>query len=35
MWFLPLYAEEDFRRIPALNGIDFPIRSDLEPQDRW
>ncbi|GAQ82065.1 S-acyltransferase [Klebsormidium nitens] len=35
IWLLPLYTEEDFRRIPALNGLDFPVRSDLESQDRW
>ncbi|KAG0568950.1 hypothetical protein M758_6G051500 [Ceratodon purpureus] len=32
-WFLPLYDKEDLRKITALNGLDYPIRSDLEGQE--
>lgn len=30
LWFLPLYAKEDLERIPALQGLDFPVRLDVE-----
>ncbi|OMO64201.1 Zinc finger, DHHC-type, palmitoyltransferase [Corchorus capsularis] len=30
LWFLPLFSEEDLNNIPALRGIDFPTRSDVE-----
>ncbi|KAG9445176.1 hypothetical protein H6P81_016516 [Aristolochia fimbriata] len=29
-WFFPLYATEDLENIPALRGLDFPVRSDVE-----
>ncbi|XP_077248445.1 DHHC-type zinc finger family protein [Tasmannia lanceolata] len=29
-WFLPLFSAEDLERIPALQGLDFPTRSDVE-----
>uniref|UniRef100_A0A7I4BYX1 S-acyltransferase n=1 Tax=Physcomitrium patens TaxID=3218 RepID=A0A7I4BYX1_PHYPA len=32
-WFLPLYDKEDLRKITALNGLDYPMRSDLEGQE--
>lgn len=28
-WLLPLYAEEDMRKIPALHGLDFPCKPDI------
>lgn len=30
MWFFPLFSKEDVDKIPALHGLDFPIRADLE-----
>ncbi|XP_049936285.1 probable protein S-acyltransferase 12 isoform X3 [Nymphaea colorata] len=29
-WLLPLYSKEDLEKIPALQGLEFPIRSDAE-----
>lgn len=29
-WFLPLLSTEDLENIPALKGLDFPTRSDIE-----
>ncbi|KAK0580274.1 hypothetical protein LWI29_000184 [Acer saccharum] len=29
LWFFPLFSKEDLDNIPALNGIEFPIRSDV------
>eukprot|EP00268_Persea_americana_P016495 TRINITY_DN1781_c0_g2_i11.p2 TRINITY_DN1781_c0_g2~~TRINITY_DN1781_c0_g2_i11.p2 ORF type:complete len:146 (-),score=28.52 TRINITY_DN1781_c0_g2_i11:818-1255(-) len=29
-WFLPLLSMEDLENMPALKGLDFPIRSDGE-----
>lgn len=28
-WLLPLYSEEDMRRIPAIHGLDYPCKPDL------
>ncbi|XP_064965567.1 probable protein S-acyltransferase 12 [Musa acuminata AAA Group] len=30
LWFLPLFSAEDLEKIPALKGLDFPTRSDVE-----
>ncbi|XP_011039088.1 PREDICTED: probable protein S-acyltransferase 12 isoform X1 [Populus euphratica] len=30
LWFFPLFSKEDVDKIPALHGLDFPIRADLE-----
>lgn len=30
LWFVPLFSKEDVDKIPALHGLDFPIRADLE-----
>ncbi|KAK6260500.1 Palmitoyltransferase [Theobroma cacao] len=30
LWFFPLFSEDDLDNIPALHGIDFPTRSDVE-----
>ncbi|CAN6466380.1 unnamed protein product [Victoria cruziana] len=29
-WFLPLYSKDDLEKIPALQGLEFPTRSDAE-----
>ncbi|XP_062218974.1 probable protein S-acyltransferase 14 [Phragmites australis] len=31
-WFIPAYSEEDLRIIPALQGLDYPVRSDFDGQ---
>ncbi|OVA04740.1 zinc finger protein [Macleaya cordata] len=30
LWLLPLHSKEDLENIPALQGLDFPTRSDVE-----
>ncbi|XVE77327.1 hypothetical protein DITRI_Ditri13aG0053600 [Diplodiscus trichospermus] len=30
LWFFPLFSEDDLDKIPALRGLDFPTRSDVE-----
>lgn len=30
LWFFPMFSEDDLDNIPALHGIDFPTRSDVE-----
>ncbi|KAK9279635.1 hypothetical protein L1049_013314 [Liquidambar formosana] len=30
LWFFPLFSKEDLDNIPALQGLDFPTRSDVE-----
>jgi len=32
-WFIPAYSEEDLRRIPALQGLDYPVRPDFDGQE--
>ncbi|EFJ04865.1 hypothetical protein SELMODRAFT_449300 [Selaginella moellendorffii] len=32
-WFLPMYAEEDVRRMPVFKGLEYPVRSDMEGQE--
>uniref|UniRef100_A0A453AEJ1 Uncharacterized protein n=1 Tax=Aegilops tauschii subsp. strangulata TaxID=200361 RepID=A0A453AEJ1_AEGTS len=32
-WFIPAYSEEDLRRMPALQGLDYPVRTDLDGQE--
>ncbi|KAH7292242.1 hypothetical protein KP509_29G058700 [Ceratopteris richardii] len=32
-WLIPLYAEEDMRRTPALHGVDFPCKPDLTEEE--
>ncbi|XP_075488501.1 LOW QUALITY PROTEIN: putative protein S-acyltransferase 12 [Primulina tabacum] len=29
-WLFPLFSKEDLERVPALHGIDFPTRSEIE-----
>ncbi|CAL0324567.1 unnamed protein product [Lupinus luteus] len=31
-WFIPSYTEEDIRRIPALQGLDYPSKPDFDSQ---
>ncbi|XP_021675266.2 probable protein S-acyltransferase 12 isoform X2 [Hevea brasiliensis] len=30
LWFVPLFSKDDLDSIPALHGLDFPTRSDVE-----
>ncbi|KNA08101.1 hypothetical protein SOVF_165670 [Spinacia oleracea] len=32
-WFVPAYAEEDIRRMPELQGLDYPSKPDLDAQE--
>ncbi|KAF3613689.1 putative protein S-acyltransferase 14 [Capsicum annuum] len=32
-WFIPAYSEEDLRRIPALHGLEYPSKPELESQE--
>ncbi|XP_051147983.1 probable protein S-acyltransferase 14 isoform X2 [Andrographis paniculata] len=32
-WFIPAYTEEDLRRIPALQGLEYPSKPDLDTQE--
>lgn len=32
-WFLPAYSEEDLRRMPVLQGLDYPSKPDLDAQE--
>ncbi|KAI0488176.1 hypothetical protein KFK09_028003 [Dendrobium nobile] len=32
-WFIPSYSDEDLRRIPALQGLEYPTKPDLDAQD--
>jgi hypothetical protein len=29
-WLLPMYAEEDLRKMTVLHGLDYPLRPDLD-----
>lgn len=29
-WFFPLFSKSDLYNVPALHGLDFPIRSEIE-----
>ncbi|KAF1868113.1 hypothetical protein Lal_00018629 [Lupinus albus] len=31
-WFIPAYSDEDIRRIPALQGLDYPSKPDFNSQ---
>ncbi|XP_042435003.1 probable protein S-acyltransferase 14 [Zingiber officinale] len=31
-WFIPAYSHEDWRRIPALQGLEYPTKPDLDMQ---
>lgn len=30
LWLFPLFSKEDLDNIPALRGIEFPTRSDVD-----
>ncbi|GJS21771.1 probable protein S-acyltransferase 14 [Tanacetum coccineum] len=32
-WFIPAYCDEDLRRMPALQGIEYPSKPDLDAQE--
>ncbi|KAF8413039.1 hypothetical protein HHK36_001013 [Tetracentron sinense] len=32
-WFIPGYVEEDIRRLPALQGLEYPSKPDLDAQE--
>ncbi|KAL0411809.1 UNVERIFIED_CONTAM: putative protein S-acyltransferase 14 [Sesamum latifolium] len=32
-WFIPAYSEEDLRRMPALHGLEYPSKHDLDAQE--
>ncbi|KAL3829572.1 hypothetical protein ACJIZ3_018374 [Penstemon smallii] len=32
-WFVPAYSEEDLRRMPALHGLEYPSKPDLDAQE--
>ena len=35
-WFIPAYSEEDLRRMPALQGLEYPTRPELNAsQPLW
>lgn len=31
-WFIPTYSEEDIRRMPALQGLEYPSKPELDGQ---
>ncbi|KAD6453141.1 hypothetical protein R6Q59_015041 [Mikania micrantha] len=31
-WFIPAYSEDDLRRMPALHGLEYPSKPDLDSQ---
>lgn len=32
-WFIPSYSEEDIRRMPALQGLEYPSKPDFDSQE--
>lgn len=30
LWLFPLFSEDDLKKIPALRGLEFPTRSDVD-----
>ncbi|XP_071718000.1 probable protein S-acyltransferase 14 [Rutidosis leptorrhynchoides] len=32
-WFIPAYCDEDLRKMPALQGIEYPSKPDLDAQE--
>jgi hypothetical protein len=32
-WFVPAYSEEDIRRMPALQGLEYPSKPDFDSQE--
>jgi hypothetical protein len=31
-WFIPAYSEEDIRKMPALQGLEYPSKPDFDSQ---
>lgn len=29
-WLMPVFSKEDLERVPALDGLKFPTRSDID-----
>lgn len=32
-WFIPTYSDEDLRRMPALQGLEYPSKPDFDSQE--
>lgn len=32
-WYIPAYSEEDLRRLPVLQGLDYPTKPELDAQE--
>ncbi|MBA0579105.1 hypothetical protein Gorai_021370 [Gossypium raimondii] len=32
-WFIPAYSDEDLRRMPALQGLEYPSKPDFDSQE--
>ena len=32
-WFIPAYSEEDMRKMPALQGLEYPTKPELDAQE--
>ncbi|XP_039118677.1 probable protein S-acyltransferase 14 [Dioscorea cayenensis subsp. rotundata] len=32
-WFIPAYSDEDLRRMPSLQGVEYPSKPDFDAQD--
>ncbi|KAI7748606.1 hypothetical protein M8C21_012406, partial [Ambrosia artemisiifolia] len=32
-WFIPAYSDEDLRRMPALQGLEYPSKPELDAQE--
>ena len=32
-WLIPAYSDEDIRRMPALQGIEYPSKPDFDSQE--
>nr|XP_010910428.2 probable protein S-acyltransferase 14 [Elaeis guineensis] len=32
-WFIPAYSEEDLKKTPALQGLDYPTKADFSAQE--
>ncbi|KAM7260801.1 hypothetical protein ACFE04_026276 [Oxalis oulophora] len=32
-WFIPAYSDEDLRKMPALQGLEYPSKPDLDSED--
>lgn len=32
-WFIPAYSDEDIRKMPALQGLEYPSKPDFDSQE--